>query len=61
MENYVFGKIEIYNMPDIKSMEHGFVVVRQDSGKLWFWGIFSAKEKAEDVAIELGNGVVIEV
>ena len=61
MTEYVFCKAEIHNSPD-KRMDHGFMVVRRaEDGKLWYYGTYSVRDFAEEVANEIGNGIVLEV
>lgn len=57
---YIYCKIEINNMP--RYYEHGYVVARRDAdASLWFYSIYQVKEKAHEVAVEIGNGIVLEV
>ena len=37
-----------------------YTVVRYADGGLWYYGTYSNRERAEEVADELGNGLVIE-
>ncbi len=41
--------------------EDNFMVARLADSELWFYGLYSTWEWAEEVAKELGNGVVLEV
>lgn len=36
-----------------------YIVARHVDGQLWFWGAWNDRNKANDVAEELGNGVVV--
>ena len=36
-----------------------YIVARRVDGELWFWGAWNDRDKANDVAEELGNGVVL--
>ena len=51
-------KVEVNNMPDISAK---YVAARFDenTNALWFWGSWERKEKAEEVAAEIG-GLVVE-
>lgn len=54
---------EINNMPEIE--ETGFLVVRRyedNEGRvsLWYYGCYERKEVADEVASEIGNGLVLE-
>mgnify|MGYP006992212061 CR=1 FL=1 len=58
-------KADIYinNLPETISRK--YIVVRRcdDDGKvsLWYYGQYSDRDKALDVALEIGNGFVVEV
>lgn len=39
--------------------DYKYIVARNIDGELWFWGAWNDRNKANEVAIELGNGVVI--
>lgn len=52
----------IRNLPvSFGSYSSGFIVARLDGIKLWYYGIYDSKERAENVAREIGNGVVFEL
>ena len=36
------------------------LVARDVDGELWFWGAWDDRNKANEAALELGNGIVIE-
>lgn len=44
----------------IKS-EDNIMVARLVDSELWYYGMYATWERAEEVAKELGNGVVLEV
>lgn len=48
----------INNIPTYAN-EYKYIVARRVDGKLWFWGAWNDRDKANDVAEELGNGVVL--
>ena len=50
--------IKIYNLPDSEMQR--WVVVRLVSGKLWFYGTYDDRERAEKAAGDFENGLVIE-
>ena len=56
---------DIRNMPTRPITEHGYIVARQDitagSADLWYWGFYTDKDRAEQAAVEIRNGVVLEV
>ena len=48
----------INNIPTYAN-EYKYIVARRVDGKLWFWGAWNDRDKANDAAEELGNGVVL--
>jgi hypothetical protein len=51
--------VEIFNMPKEINGSH-IVARRDDDASLWYYGVYDSKEKASEVAQELGNGIVVE-
>lgn len=53
-------KATVRNTPD--HVKTGWVVARRDdyTAALWYYGTYDDKKQAEDIAIELENGVVLE-
>lgn len=52
--------ININNAP--KEIYHPYVVVRRDdNGKLWYYRAYESNERAEEVAVEIRNGIVVVV
>lgn len=49
--------VYVNNMPDYANQ---FVVCRLVNGELWFYGSWSEKKKAEKIASEFENGIVVE-
>ena len=41
--------------------EDNVMVARLVDSELWYYGLYATWERAEEVAKELGNGVVLEV
>ena len=41
--------------------EDNILVARLVDSELWYYGMYATWERAEEVAKELGNGVVLEV
>jgi hypothetical protein len=39
------------------------MVVRRDdtNSHLWYYGVYETYEEAEDVAVEIGNGIVVQL
>lgn len=42
------------------ALKRKYIVARCAEAELWFYGAWDDKQKAIDVAIEIGNGVVLE-
>lgn len=57
------GKVIIHNVPEsiINGSRTGFVCARVSESDLWYYGCYETFERASEVALELGNGMVIEV
>ena len=55
----VTATVDVQNLP-IKGLSKDYVVVRQVDGDLWYYGQYDSEAKAREVAIEIGNGLVIE-
>lgn len=57
------GKVIIRNVPEslINGSREGFVVARVDETVMWYYGCYETYERASQVALELNNGIVIEV
>ena len=55
-------EIKINNLPD--KIVRRYVVVRrcddEDVVSLWYYGQYSSLHKANEVAVEIGNGFVVE-
>jgi hypothetical protein len=53
-------EIKINNLP--KTMREKWIVARRDDSdaRLWYYGNYSTEERALAVALELGNGIVVE-
>lgn len=52
----------VNNCPaNIIANEDEIMVARLVDSELWFYGLYATWEKAEQVAKDLGNGVVLEV
>ena len=52
-------KMKINNIPEY-AKEYRFIVARKDTddNSLWFWGAWNNRNKANEVAIEIGGEVV---
>lgn len=51
--------VEIQNVASY-AKDYRYIVARNVDGVLWFWGAWNDKNKANAVALELGNGVVVK-
>lgn len=40
--------------------DYKYIVAMSVDGELWFWGAWNDRDKANEVALELGNGVVVK-
>ena len=49
---------DVKNTP--KTLSSGFMVARLVDGELWYYGTYEEKDRADSVAQEIGNGVVLE-
>lgn len=54
------GYLFVNNMPDTR-LNHGHLVVRVVDGELWYYGLYERKDRADKAAVEIGNGIVVEV
>ena len=50
--------IDIQNLP--KTLDGNYIVVRYCDSKVWFYGCFDSKEKAQSAVNELPNAFVVE-
>ena len=53
-------KIKVLNMPKERS-EGRFMVVRLCDARLWYYGTYDDESRAIQAALEIGNGLVVEV
>lgn len=57
-------KATILNLPD-KPFKQGYMVARYDitlgKPELWYYGLYESIERAQQVAYEIRNGVVLEI
>ena len=54
------ANVEIFNTPSYE-LKGGWTVARNCDAELWYYGCYDTEERAKEVAMELGNGVVLEV
>ena len=59
---YLKAHLFVKNCPvSIIGSESTVMVARLVDGELWYYGLYDTWERAEEVAKELGNGVVFEI
>lgn len=59
MSNRVLDvKVSIMNCPE-QPLKTGYLVARVVDSLLWYYGIYNTMDKAAEVAVELGNGIVM--
>lgn len=49
--------VNILNLP--KEPKEGYVVARVVDTELWYYGTYETEERAREVALELGNGIIV--
>lgn len=52
------ASVRIHNMPEYAA-KRKYVVASFVSGKLWFYGAWDDQAKADEVAAEIENGIVV--
>ena len=55
----VISTVRVRNLPE--QIESGWMVCRPNMGRLWYYGIYDTEDRAFEVSVELGNGVILEV
>ena len=62
MADMIKVNAEIRNLSDYAHEKDGFIVARRSDldATLWFYGLYTTAERAQQVAIDIGNGVVLE-
>ncbi len=53
---------EVKNMP-YQILKDGYLVVRRDenNASLWYYGFYQDLDRAQEIAVEIGNGIVLEI
>lgn len=49
--------VNLYNTPE--NINYNFIVARLDDNKLWYWGSYETEEKADEIAQELIDAIVV--
>ena len=53
-------EMKIFNVP--KDVTEPYIVARaSEDCSLWYYGQYESKERAKEVAQELGNGIVVQI
>ena len=58
MEERIKADVVVRNLPSYELRE--FTVFRAIDAELWFYGSYETRERAREVALELGNGIIID-
>ncbi len=53
-------KVAVRNCPD-KDLGTGYLVVRAVESVLWYYGFYDTIDRAVEVAVAIGNGLVLGV
>ena len=55
------AEVKINNMP--RTMNEKYIVARRDehTARLWYYGNYDTEERALEVALEIRNGIVVEL
>ena len=54
------GTLEVNNLPDMTG-KSGFMVVTNDRGDLWYYGLYETEERARKAVSEHDNKFVVKV
>ena len=54
------GTLEINNLPDMTD-KSGFMVVTNDRGELWYYGLYETEKRARQAVSEHDNKFVVKV
>lgn len=60
MNRVVDAKVCVMNCPD-KEFGIGYMVVRCVNTTLWYYGFYNDMQRAAEVAVELGNGLILGI
>lgn len=58
----ITAKIHVNNLPH-DDFGTGYMVVRrgEHDASLWYYGFYQDKKRAQEIAVEVGNGIVLEI
>ena len=57
----IVNKVCVMNCPQDKEFGVGYMVVRVVDSVLWYYGFYDTMHRAAEVAVSLGNGVVLGI
>lgn len=57
MDRVIDTKVCVMNCPE--KLRIGYMVARLVNATLWYYGLYDSMERAAEVAVELGNGVIL--
>lgn len=57
----IVNKVCVMNCPQDKEFGVGYMVVRVVDSVLWYYGFYNTMDRAVNVAVELGNGLVLGI
>lgn len=59
MDRIINAKVCVMNCTN--ELKTGFMVARLVNATLWYYGLYNTMERAAEVAVELGNGVILGI
>lgn len=59
MDRVIDTKVCVMNCPE--ELHIGYMVARLVNATLWYYGLYNTMERAAEVAVELGNGVILGI
>ena len=57
----IVNKVCVMNCPQDKEFGVGYMVVRLVDSMLWYYGFYDTMDRAVNIAVELGNGLVLGI
>lgn len=60
IEFVIDGRLRARNIPN-HPIKSGYMVARAADAELWYYGLYETYKRAEQIAIEIGNGIVVEI
>ena len=59
MDRVIDAKVCVMNTPN--ELHTGYMVARLVDAVLWYYGTYETMSRAAEVAVELGNGVILGI